>query len=61
MADNKAFIARQGKGEKGTAFVGYEQVLPDYRGMVLLDATADINGVNELCLAQTNEDTAGDL
>jgi hypothetical protein len=27
----------------------YEQVLPDYRGMVLLDATADIDGLNELC------------
>jgi hypothetical protein len=49
MAENKAFIARQGGGEKGTVFVGYEQVLPDYRGMVLLDATADIDGVNELC------------
>ena len=49
MAENRAFIARQGKGEKGTVFVGYEQVLPDYRGMVLLDATADIDGLNELC------------
>ena len=42
MAENRAFIARQGNGEKGTVFVGYEQALPDYRGMVLLDATADI-------------------
>ena len=49
MAQDMAFIARQGKGEKGTVFVGYEQVLPDYRGMVLLDATADIDGVNDLC------------
>lgn len=49
MAENRAFIARQGRGEKGTVFVGYEQVLPDYRGMVLLDATADIDGVNALC------------
>ena len=49
MAENRAFIARQGQGEKGTVFVGYEQVLPDYRGMVLLDATADIDGINELC------------
>jgi hypothetical protein len=49
MAENKAFIVRQGAGEKGTVFVGYEQVLPDYRGVVLLDATADIDGINELC------------
>ena len=49
MAENRAFIARQGQGERGTIFVGYEQVLPDYRGMVLLDATADIDGINELC------------
>ena len=49
MAENRAFITRQGNGEKGTVFVGYEQVLPDYRGMVLLDATADIDGLNELC------------
>jgi hypothetical protein len=49
MAETRAFIARQGKGERGTIFVGYEQVLPDYRGMVLLDATADIDGINELC------------
>ena len=25
MAENRAFIARQGNGEKGTVFVGYEQ------------------------------------
>jgi hypothetical protein len=49
MAENRAFIARQGNREKGTVFVGYEQVLPNYRGMVLLDATADIDGLNELC------------
>ena len=49
MAENRGFIARQGQGERGTILVGYEQVLPDYRGMVLLDATADIDGVNELC------------
>src|SRR5262249_867716 len=49
MAENRAFIARQGQGEKGTVFVGYEQALPDYRGMALLDATADIDGLNELC------------
>jgi len=49
MAVNRAFITRQGRGEKGTVYVGYEQVLPDYRGMVLLDATADIDGINALC------------
>jgi hypothetical protein len=49
VAQNRAFIVRQGQGDQGTTFVGYEQVLPDYRGMVLLDATADIDGLNELC------------
>jgi hypothetical protein len=49
MAENRAFIVRRGQGEMGTVFVGYEQVLPDYRGMVLLDATADIDSINELC------------
>jgi hypothetical protein len=49
MAENRAFIVRRRQGEKGTIFVGYEQVLPDYRGMVLLDATADIDGINALC------------
>jgi hypothetical protein len=49
MAENRAFIARQGNREKGAVFVGYEQVLPNYRGMVLLDATADIDGLNETC------------
>ena len=49
MAQNRAFIVRHGNGEKGAGFVGYEQALPDYRGMVLLDATADIDGLNELC------------
>ena len=49
MAQNRAFIVRHGNGEKGAGFIGYEQALPDYRGMVLLDATADIDGLNELC------------
>jgi hypothetical protein len=49
MAQNRAFIVRHGNGEKGAGFVGYEQALPDYGGMVLLDATADIDGLNELC------------
>ena len=49
MAQNRAFIVRHGNGERGAGFVGYEQALPDYRGMVLLDATADIDGLNELC------------
>jgi hypothetical protein len=49
MAQNRAFIVRHGNGERGAGFVGYEQALPDYKGMVLLDATADIDGLNELC------------
>ena len=49
MAENRAIIVRQGQGDKGAVFIGYEQVLPDYTGMVLLDATADIDGLNGLC------------
>jgi hypothetical protein len=30
-------------------FIGYERTLPQHTGMVLLDATADVDGVTELC------------
>jgi hypothetical protein len=48
MAEDYAFIARQGKGELGTYFVGYEPQHAIVPGMVLLDATSDIDGVTPL-------------
>jgi hypothetical protein len=49
LAENRAFIARVNEGELGTNFVGFELALPCVPGMVLLDATADIDGVSDLC------------
>jgi hypothetical protein len=48
MAEGYAFIARHHQGEKGTHFVGYETKLTIVPGMVLLDATADIDGVSQI-------------
>ena len=48
MADNRAFVARKNKGLNGVNFVGYQRALPHHHGMVLLDATADIDGVSKL-------------
>jgi hypothetical protein len=49
MAEDRAFIARQNKGLNSVNFVGYERALPRLPGMVLLDATADIDGISEVC------------
>jgi hypothetical protein len=49
VAEGRAFISRRNHGKQGTTFVAYERTLPQYTGMVLLDATADIDGVTELC------------
>jgi hypothetical protein len=49
MAEGRAFVSRRNNGKQGSTFVGYERVLPQYAGMVLLDATADIDGVTQLC------------
>ena len=46
VAEGRAFIARKNGGELGSNFVGYERSLPQVSGMVLLDATADIDGVS---------------
>jgi hypothetical protein len=48
MAEGYAFIARHHQGEKGTHFIGYETKLTIVPGMVLLDATADIDGVAQI-------------
>jgi hypothetical protein len=48
LAQGYAFIARLG-GEQSTHFIGYENKLLMTPGMLLLDATADIDGVRQLC------------
>jgi hypothetical protein len=49
MADDQAFISRHNKGKNSVNFVGYDRALPRLPGMVLLDATADIDGVSKVC------------
>jgi len=49
MAKGCAFITRFSSGAKGAHFVGYEPQFTIVPGMVLLDATADIDGVTSLC------------
>jgi hypothetical protein len=49
MANGCAFIHRRAGGENGTNFVGYVPSPKPTRSTVLLDATADIDGVTELC------------
>jgi hypothetical protein len=49
MANGCAFIFRYGHGENGTHFMGYVPAPPRDRTGVLLDATADIDGVSKLC------------
>jgi hypothetical protein len=47
MAEDRAFIERGNNGVIN--FVGYERALPRVPGMVLLDATADIDGITDIC------------
>jgi hypothetical protein len=47
LAEDRAFIERGNKGVIN--FVGYERALPRVPGMVLLDATADIDGITKVC------------
>jgi hypothetical protein len=49
LATGYAFIARNSGGEKATHYIGYESNLIDAPGVLLLDATADIDGVTQLC------------
>jgi hypothetical protein len=49
MAKGCAFIYRRGGGENGTNFIGYVPVATPDSNSVLLDATADIDGVTGLC------------
>jgi hypothetical protein len=49
VAENRAFIVRQDGGNRSTQLVGYQSALPNLTGMVLLDASADVDGVSDLC------------
>jgi hypothetical protein len=49
MANHCAFIFRRAGGENGTHFVAYVPVPTPSGPSVLLDATANIDGVTELC------------
>lgn len=49
LANGYAFIARGAGGKGAPQFIGYECNLMRTHGMVLLDATADIDGVSQLC------------
>ncbi len=49
MYRNYAFIFRFGGGENGSNFMGYVPAPAPTGNSLLLDATADIDGVNELC------------
>jgi hypothetical protein len=49
MARKCAFIYRRGGGENGTHFIGYVPAPTPSASNILLDATADIDGVSELC------------
>jgi hypothetical protein len=49
LAAKSSFIVRKNGGKNGFNLVGYESALPQVPGMVLLDATADIDGVSALC------------
>ncbi len=49
LLDGLAFISRHAKGKYSANFVGYDRALPRIAGMVLLDATADIDGITAIC------------
>jgi hypothetical protein len=49
VAEGYAFITRSHGGKAGTRFIGYRSDLLLDHGMVLLDATADIDGVQQIC------------
>jgi hypothetical protein len=53
LHNNCAFIFRHGGGENGTNFMAYVPVPTPETNSVLLDATADIDGVSTLCSWRT--------
>jgi hypothetical protein len=48
MAGNRAFIERKNGGVNGAFFVGYERALSRSPAMVLLDATANVDGIDQV-------------
>lgn len=58
VAEGYAFIARSHGGKGITRFVGYQSNLLRTHGMVLLDATADIDGVQQVCPWRVLQETA---
>jgi hypothetical protein len=53
LAKGYAFIARPNGGERTARYIGYQNNLAVDPGTVLLDATADIDGVVQLCSWRT--------
>jgi len=56
LANGYAFIARNSGGEKATHYIGYESNMVIDPGTLLLDATADIDGVVQLCPWRVHND-----
>jgi hypothetical protein len=54
MYNTCAFIYRRGGGESGTHFMAYVPIATPTGNSVLLDATADIDRVSELCSWRTH-------
>jgi hypothetical protein len=54
MYNNCAFVYRRGAGDNGTHFIGYVPAAPPSANSVLLDATAEIDKVSELCRSLTD-------
>jgi hypothetical protein len=56
MAENRAFIERKNGGLNGAYFVGYDRALSRVPGMVLLDATASVDGIDRVSGGRTHAD-----
>jgi hypothetical protein len=56
LAKGYAFIVRNSGGERTTRYIGYESNLIIDPGTLLLDATADIDGVVQLCPWRVHRD-----
>jgi hypothetical protein len=56
LANGYAFIARNSGNEKATHYIGYESNIVIRPGSLLLDATADIDGVSQLCTWRQHND-----
>jgi hypothetical protein len=55
-ASDYAFISRDNSGKAGVHFLGYEPKHSIVPGMVLLDATADIDGITQICPWRSHAD-----